>query len=95
MNTKMTKASLFSTLSEVSGTPKKDIVKLFDIFTDLAYTVVNKTGEFPVPGLGKLVKVNRAARDGRNPQTGEAIKIAAKTVVKFRLAKACKESCLK
>ncbi|HEB72877.1 MAG TPA: HU family DNA-binding protein, partial [Nitrospirae bacterium] len=49
---------------------------------------------FTLPGLGKLVLVNRKARMGRNPQTGEAIKIPAKKVVKFRVAKACKDSVL-
>ena len=49
---------------------------------------------FTMPGIGKLVLVNRKARMGRNPQTGEAIKIPAKRVVKFRVAKACKEGVL-
>ena len=49
---------------------------------------------FAMPGIGKLVLVNRAARMGRNPATGEQIHIPAKTVVKFRIAKVCKESVL-
>jgi DNA-binding protein HU-beta len=52
----------------------------------------NSSGQFVVPGLGKAVKANRKARVGRNPQTGAAIRIPAKTVVKFRLAKAFKEA---
>ncbi len=51
-----------------------------------------KSGEFTIPGIGKLVKAERKARLGRNPQTGETIKIKAKTVVKFRVAKAAKDA---
>jgi DNA-binding protein HU-beta len=58
----------------------------------LAYKEVRKNGEFIVPGIGKLVKVQRKARMGRNPATGAQIKIAAKTVVKFRVAKAAKDA---
>ena len=55
---------------------------------------VKKNGQFVVPGIGKLVKVQRKARMGRNPATGQEIKIPAKTVVKFRVAKAAKEAVL-
>ena len=61
----------------------------------LAATAVKETkrcGEFVLPGVGKLVRVDRKARMGRNPATGEPIKIPAKKVVKFRLAKAAKEA---
>jgi DNA-binding protein HU-beta len=58
----------------------------------MAYKEVVNNGEFSLPGLGKLVKVNRKAREGRNPATGESIHIPAKTVVKFRVAKAAKEA---
>ena len=58
----------------------------------MAYKEVKKNGEFIVPGIGKLVKVQRKARMGRNPATGAQIKIAAKTVVKFRVAKAAKDA---
>jgi DNA-binding protein HU-beta len=91
---KMTKSALMSALAEKSGLAKKQVVELLDILTALAYSEVKKNGEFVVPGFGKLVKVARKAREGRNPATGETIKIPAKTVVKFRVAKACKESCL-
>jgi len=57
---------------------------------NLAYK--NAKSGFTVPGLGKLVLVDRKARMGRNPATGETIKIAAKKVVKFRIAKACKDA---
>ena len=65
-----------------------------DKMVELAYTEVKKSGEFTVPGIGKLVKMNRKARTGRNPATGATIQIPAKTVVKFRVAKAAKEAVL-
>ncbi|MBI4827204.1 MAG: HU family DNA-binding protein [Nitrospinae bacterium] len=71
---------------------KKLAAQLLDNLADLAYKEA-KMG-FTLPGLGKLVLVNRKARMGRNPQTGEAIKIPAKKVVKFRVAKACKDAVL-
>jgi DNA-binding protein HU-beta len=60
---------------------------------ELAYSEAKK-GEFAVPGLGKLVKQKRKARLGRNPATGAEIKIPAKTVLKFRVAKAVKDAVL-
>lgn len=92
---KMTKSALMGALAEKTGLAKKEVVGLMETLVTLAYSEVKKNGEFVVPGIGKLVKVARKARDGRNPATGETIKIPAKTVVKFRVAKACKESCLK
>jgi len=65
-----------------------------DMLVELAYQQVKKNGEFVVPGIGKLVKVDRKARMGRNPATGEQIHIPAKTVVKFRVAKAAKDAVL-
>ena len=60
----------------------------FNLLIEIATTQTRNQGEFTVPGLGKLVKAQRAARIGRNPATGEAIKMKAKTTLKFRLAKA-------
>jgi DNA-binding protein HU-beta len=91
---KMTKSALIQTLADKSELSKKDVNKVLDIMTDLAYVEVKKSGEFTVPGLGKLVKVHRSARMGRNPATGEEMKIPAKTVVKFRVAKAAKDAVL-
>jgi DNA-binding protein HU-beta len=65
-----------------------------DIITESARREVKKNGEFTFPGIGKLVKQKRKARIGRNPKTGASIKIAAKTVVKFRVAKAVKDALL-
>lgn len=91
---KMTKSQLMSTLADGTEVSKKDIVTLLDKLVSLAYVEVKKNGEFTVPGIGKLVKVNRKARVGRNPATGATIQIPAKTVVKFRVAKAAKEAVL-
>ncbi len=69
------------------GGPTEAGCSLFHFVDETATTQPRKLGEFTIPGLGKLVKAQRAARIGRNPATGEAIKIEAKTTVKFRLAK--------
>lgn len=91
---KMTKSQLMTVLSETTSLSKKDVVTLMDGLASLAYKEVKKNGEFVLPGFGKMVKAKRAARMGVNPATGEKIKIAAKTVVKFRLAKAAKDAVL-
>lgn len=91
---KMTKAQIIRELADKSGQSKKDVEGLLDMLTALAYKQVKSSGEFLVPGFGKMVKVNRKARQGRNPATGQTITIPAKTVVKFRLAKAAKEAVL-
>jgi len=91
---KMTKSQILAALAEKSGLSKKDVTALLENMVELAYSEVKGAGEFVVPGIGKLVKVNRKARMGRNPATGEEIKIPAKTVVKFRVAKAAKEALL-
>jgi len=88
----MTKSQILSTLAERSGLQKKDVQSVLDELATLAYAEAGNG--FTVPGLGKLVKVQRAARQGRNPATGETIQIPAKSAVKFRLAKACKEAVL-
>lgn len=91
---KMTKSQIVTTLSEKTGLSKKDVNGFFESLTELAYKEVKKAGEFVLPGFGKMVKAKRKARMGVNPATGAKIKIAAKTVVKFRLAKAAKEAVL-
>jgi DNA-binding protein HU-beta len=73
---------------------KKDVAGLMEAMVTLAFVEVKKSGEFVIHGIGKLVKVNRKARVGRNPATGAAVNIPAKTVVKFRVAKAAKEAVL-
>lgn len=91
---KMTKTQIVSELAEATGTNKKTAAQFIESLSSLAYREVKKSGEFTVPGLGKLVKSHRAARTGRNPQTGEPIQIKARTSVKFRVAKAAKDSVL-
>ena len=91
---KMTKSALLQAMADKTGMTKKDVASFLEKMVELAYVEVKKSGEFVVPGMGKMVKVNRKAREGRNPATGEAIKIPAKTVVKFRVAKAAKEAVL-
>lgn len=90
----MTKSALLSALAEKTGLSKKDVAGLLETMVNMAYGEVKKSGVFVVPGIGKLVKVKRAARQGRNPATGATIQIPAKTVVKFRVAKAAKEAVL-
>ncbi|MFC1498600.1 HU family DNA-binding protein [Verrucomicrobiota bacterium] len=88
----MTKTQTIAALAEKTGLSKAQVAEFLETFAKLAY-VEAKDG-FTIPGIGKLVLVNRKARMGRNPATGETIQIPAKTVVKFRVAKACKESVL-
>jgi len=90
----MTKSQMLAVLAEKAEVSKKQAGGLIDAMIELAYSEVKKNGVFAIAGLGKLVKVNRKARMGRNPATGATIKIPAKTVVKFRLAKAAKEAVL-
>jgi len=90
----MTKGQLLNAMAEATGMSKKEVTNFFDQLTAMAYKEVKSNGEFAIPGIGKLVKMHRKERMGRNPATGETIKIAAKTVVKFRVAKAAKDSLL-
>ena len=85
----MTKSQIADHMAQKSGLTKKAAVQMMDDFAALAYREAKNV--FVVPGIGKLVLANRKARMGRNPQTGEAIKIPAKTVVKFYVGKAVKD----
>ena len=87
----MTKSQFMAALAEAAGMSKKDVGGFMEKLAALAYREVKSNGEVVLPGFGKLVKVNRAARQGRNPATGATIQIPAKTVVKFRVAKAVKD----
>ena len=88
----MTKSQVVAGVAEAAEISKKQATAVLEALVAMAYKGA-KDG-FTVPGLGKLVLVNRKARMGRNPATGEAIKIKAKKVVKFRVAKACKDAIL-
>jgi len=85
-----TKTQIIAALAEDTGLTKKDVSSVIDSMVQMAYKEA-KVG-FTIPGLGKLVVVNRKARDGRNPATGEKIRIPAKKVLKFRIAKAAKDA---
>jgi DNA-binding protein HU-beta len=91
---KLTKSQMLVAFAEKLGVSKKESGEIVEKFVDLAISEVVNNGEFVIPGIGKLVKVDRKARMGRNPATGETIQIAAKTVVKFRVAKAAKDAVL-
>jgi DNA-binding protein HU-beta len=91
---KMTKSQLMSELAGKLNISKKDATMYVETLVNMALKHVKANGEFVIPGMGKLVKVKRAARMGRNPATGAEIKIPAKTVVKFRVAKAAKDAVL-
>ncbi len=91
---KMTKSQLMTELAAKTELTKKQVIGVLETLAAMAYVHVKRDGEFVLPGFGKLVKVNRKAREGRNPLTGATIQIPAKTVVKFRVAKAAKEAVL-
>jgi len=88
----MTKSQIAAALAEKVGITKKQPAAGLAAQCELAYKEAKNS--FTIPGIGKMVLVNRKARMGRNPQTGEAIKIPAKRVVKFRVAKAAKVAIL-
>ena len=88
----MTKTQTVRTLAETVGTNNKTAAAFLETLADTAIKETKKNDIFVIPGLGRLVKAHRKARMGRNPQTGEAIQIKAKTVVKFRVAKAAKDA---
>lgn len=88
----LSKSQVAASVAEKTGLTKKQAVEVLEQIAQLAYR--NAKNSFTLPGLGKLVLVNRAARMGRNPATGETIQIPAKRVVKFRVAKACKDAIL-
>jgi len=88
----MTKTALVRHMAEKLGINNKEAAAGLELLADTAIKETKKNGEFTIPGIGKLVKADRKARLGRNPQTGETIKIKAKTVVKFRVAKAAKDT---
>ena len=88
----MTKTQLVRHMAESHEVSNKTAAAFLESLAEVAIKETKKNGVFVVPGLGRLVKAHRKARMGRNPQTGEPIQIKAKTVVKFRVAKAAKDS---
>lgn len=94
MKAPKTKAQIMASIADSAQISKKQAKDAVDALMNIAYTGAKAKTGFMIPGLGKLIKVQRKARMGRNPATGQAIKIPARTVVKFRLAKVCKEAVL-
>jgi DNA-binding protein HU-beta len=92
MGKAMSKSQLASHFAEKFGLKKKVVNEIFEEIAALAYK--EAANQFPIPGIGKLVLVDRKARTGRNPATGEVIQIPAKKVVKFKVAKAAKDAIL-
>jgi DNA-binding protein HU-beta len=92
MGKPMSKTAIIGHFAKRFDIKKKMAKEMFEELANLAYKEAKNA--FTIPGIGKLVLVNRKARLGRNPKTGETIQIPAKTVVKFRVAKACKEAVL-
>lgn len=94
MSKRLTKSQIMAELSTRWNVSKREADEMYEKLIQLAYAEIKRAGEFVMPGLGKLAKKQRAARQGRNPATGATIQIPAKTVVKFSVAKAAKESLL-
>ena len=88
----LTKSQIVAAIADKAEISKKQVKASLEALTELAYK--NAKNGFTIPGIGKLVLVQRKARMGRNPATGESIKIPAKKVVKFRVAKAAKDAIL-
>ena len=88
----LSKSQIAAAIADKAGLTKKQATEILEQIAQLAYK--NAKNTFTLPGLGKLVLVNRAARLGRNPATGQPIQIPAKRVVKFRVAKAAKDAIL-
>ena len=88
----MTQTQIVKELAESTGVGNKVAKQFIEKFAELAVRETKKKGVFVLPGIGRLVRVERKARTGRNPATGESIKIPAKKVVKFRIAKAVKDA---
>ena len=89
---KLTQTQLITELAEAVEISKKQAKAFVDKYAELAIRETKKNGLFVLPGIGRLVRQERKARMGRNPATGESIKIPAKKVVKFRVAKAAKDA---
>ncbi len=90
----MTKTQLVQKLADGAGITKKQAATTLEQLVDLTVTTVRKGDPVKIPGLGTFRKVQTKARMGRNPQTGEAIKIPARKKVRFTVAKTFKDTVL-
>jgi DNA-binding protein HU-beta len=91
-NKRMTQTAIVRELAETTGVNNRVAKHFMESLAQLAVRETKKNGMFVMPGIGRLVRAERKARVGRNPATGEAIKIPAKRVVKFRVAKSVKDA---
>ncbi len=89
----LTKPQIIEAIAQKTSTEKSTVEAILDSLAQLAYE--NAKDEFTVPGIGKLLVVDRKARAGRNPTTGEAIQIPAKKALKFKLSKVAKDAVLR
>jgi DNA-binding protein HU-beta len=89
---RMTQSALVKELANACGVNGKVAKEFVSCYADIAVRETKKNGMFVIPGIGRLVRVERKARIGRNPATGDTIKIPAKKVVKFRVAKSVKDA---
>ncbi len=89
---RMTQTAIVKELAETTATNSRVVKQFMESLAELAVRETKKNGVFILPGIGRLVRADRKARTGRNPATGEAIKIPAKKVVKFRVAKSVKDA---
>lgn len=91
---RMSQSEVMNHFAQKFDIKRSQVKEFFEELANLASTEVKRNGEFVLPGLGKMVRAERKAREGRNPATGETIKIPAKTTLKFRIGKAMKDSVL-
>jgi DNA-binding protein HU-beta len=89
---RMTQSEIVNHFAEKTGLKRAQVKEIFEELSNLAQQEVKSSGEFSLPGFGKLVLSERKAREGRNPATGETIQIPAKTTLKFRVGKAMKDT---
>lgn len=89
---RMSQSEVLNHFADKTGMKRAQIKEFFEELADLASREVKSSGEFTLPGFGKLVLSERKAREGRNPQTGETIQIPAKTTLKFRVGKGMKDN---
>jgi DNA-binding protein HU-beta len=89
---RMSQSEVVNHFAEKYELKRAQVKELFEELANLATSEVKESGEFVLPGFGKLVLSERKAREGRNPQTGETIQIPAKTALKFRLGKGLKDA---
>jgi len=91
---RMSQSEVLNHFAQKFDVKRAQVKEFFEELATLAGTEVKRNGEFVLPGIGKMVKAERKAREGRNPATGETIKIPAKTTLKFRIGKSMKDSVL-